>query len=194
MVPNLLNREWSATESNRTWVAESTAIWTAQGWLFLAVVLDIFSPMVVDCTMDAHRDEALVEQTARLASLHRHMEPDCSHHCHCISQEMAGDDRHLLTPSDIVVRRSSKGDCSDTTRMEHFSGTRTIACADRQSFVSRTHTPLVIFEDRKPFAADRESGIPQQAWSVLSRVSKTRPESPPLLSPHIKVRDQESTR
>ena len=59
----------------RAWVADITAIWTTQGWLYLAVVLDIYSRLVVGWAMDAHRDEALVEQAARMALAHRQSQP-----------------------------------------------------------------------------------------------------------------------
>ena len=75
VAPNLLNREFTATAPNTKWVADITAIWTMEGWLYLAVVLDIFSRMVVGWAMDAHRDEALVEQAARMALVRRHPEP-----------------------------------------------------------------------------------------------------------------------
>jgi transposase InsO family protein len=80
VAPNLLNREFRATAPTTRWVADSTAIWTAQGWLFLALVLDIFSRMVVGWAIDAHRDEALVEQAARMALVRRHPEPGLLHH------------------------------------------------------------------------------------------------------------------
>jgi len=54
------------------WVADITGVWTWEGWLYLAVVLDIFSRMVVGWSMDQHRDEALVEQAARMALARRH--------------------------------------------------------------------------------------------------------------------------
>jgi transposase InsO family protein len=53
-------------------VADITGVWTWEGWLYLAVVLDIFSRMVVGWAMAQHRDEALVEQTARMALARRH--------------------------------------------------------------------------------------------------------------------------
>ena len=74
VAPNLLNREFSATAPNTKWVADITAIWTMEGWLYLAVVLDIFSRMVVGWAMDAHRDEVLVDQAARMALARRHAE------------------------------------------------------------------------------------------------------------------------
>ncbi len=80
VAPNLLNREFTAIAPNTKWVADITAIWTAEGWLYLAVVLDIYSRMVVGWAMDAHRDEALVEQAARMALARRRPAPGLLHH------------------------------------------------------------------------------------------------------------------
>jgi putative transposase len=70
----------ATTASHTKWVADITAIWTAEGWLYLAVVLDIFSRMVVGWAMDAHRDEALVDQAARMALMRRHPDPGLTSH------------------------------------------------------------------------------------------------------------------
>jgi transposase InsO family protein len=75
VAPNLLNREFTVSAVTTKWVADITAIWTTQGWLYLAVVLDLFSRMVVGWAMDSHRDEALVEQAARMALARRHPDP-----------------------------------------------------------------------------------------------------------------------
>ena len=78
VAPNLLNRDFTASAPNTKWVAgfpDITGVWTWQGWLYLAVVLDIFSRMVVGWAMESHRDEALVEQAARMALARRHPEP-----------------------------------------------------------------------------------------------------------------------
>ena len=80
VAPNLLNPQCSASAPNTKWVADITAIWSAEGWLSLAVVLDIFSRLVVGWARDAQRDEALVEQAARMALTRRHPEPGLVHH------------------------------------------------------------------------------------------------------------------
>ena len=72
VAPNLLNRDFTASAPNTKWVADITGVWTWEGWLYLAVVLDIFSRMVVGWAMDQHRDEALVEQAALMALARRH--------------------------------------------------------------------------------------------------------------------------
>jgi putative transposase len=64
----------------RAWVADITAIWTAEGWLYLAIVLDLFSRMVVGWAMDSHRDALLVEQACLMALARRRPEPGLMHH------------------------------------------------------------------------------------------------------------------
>ncbi len=71
MAPNLLERDFSADQPNTKWVADTTYIWTAEGWLYLAVVLDLFSRMVVGWSMTAIQDATLVGQALRMALVHR---------------------------------------------------------------------------------------------------------------------------
>jgi putative transposase len=146
VAPNLLNREFSAKAPNAKWVADITAIWTSEGWLYLAVVLDIFSRLVVGWAMDAHRDEALVEQAARMALAQRQPAPGLLHHSDRGSQYTATDYRELLEQYGIVMSMSGKGDCYDNALMESFFGTLKTECVDRQSFVSLAQARLVIFE------------------------------------------------
>jgi transposase InsO family protein len=146
VAPNLLNREFTATAPNTKWVADITAIWTTEGWLYLAVVLDIYSRLVVGWAMDAHRDEALVEQAARMALAQRQPEPGLLHHSDRGSQYTATDYRELLSQSGIVMSMSGKGECYDNALMESFCGTLKSECVDRQSFASRAQARLVIFE------------------------------------------------
>jgi len=151
VAPNLLKREFSATAPNTKWVADITAIWTAEGWLYLAVVLDIYSRMLVGWAMDRHRDEALVEQAAHMALARRHPDPGLLHHSDRGSQYTAADYRELLAQYGIVVSMSGKGDCYDNALMESFFGTLKTECVDRQSFVSRAQARQVIFEYLEAF-------------------------------------------
>lgn len=65
VAPNLLAREFTAPAPDKKWLTDITAIWTAQGWLYLAVVLDVYSRLIVGWAMSPHREESLVE-TVRL--------------------------------------------------------------------------------------------------------------------------------
>ena len=71
VAPNLLQRDFSAQAPNSKWVADTTYIWTAEGWLFLAVVLDLFSPMVVGWSLAAIQDATLVVQALHMAIARR---------------------------------------------------------------------------------------------------------------------------
>jgi putative transposase len=64
---NLLNREFTAQGPNSKWVSDITRVWTAEGWLYVALVLDLFSRMIVGIAMAPHRDSELVEHAARMA-------------------------------------------------------------------------------------------------------------------------------
>jgi putative transposase len=57
VAPNLLQRDFTAPAPNRKWLTEITAVWTAEGWLYLAVVLDVYSRLVVGWAMASHREE-----------------------------------------------------------------------------------------------------------------------------------------
>ncbi len=118
VAPNLLNRDFTASAPNTKWVADITGVWTWEGWLYLAVVLDIFSRMVVGWAMDQHRDEALVEQAARMVLARRHPEPGLLHHSDRGSQYTAADYRALLARCGIIVSMSRKADCYDNALME----------------------------------------------------------------------------
>src|SRR5205807_6538538 len=78
--PNHLNREFSAEEPNTKWVTDTKAVETAEGWLYLAVILDLFSRMVVGWAMAATEDEQLVELALRMAVVKRHPPTGLLHH------------------------------------------------------------------------------------------------------------------
>jgi putative transposase len=72
IAPNRLNQEFTATRPNEKWTGDITAIWTYEGWLYLAVVLDLYSRRVIGWAMAATQDEALIEMAFRMALLGRH--------------------------------------------------------------------------------------------------------------------------
>ena len=71
VVPNRLDRDFAATRPHEKWAGDITAIWTYEGWLYLAAVLDLFSRRVVGWAMAASADETLVEMALRMALVQR---------------------------------------------------------------------------------------------------------------------------
>src|SRR6266704_7059290 len=78
--PNHLNRQFSAEQPNTKWVTDTKAVETAEGWLFLAVILDLFSRLVVGWAMAATEDSELTELGLRMAVARRHPGSDLLHH------------------------------------------------------------------------------------------------------------------
>lgn len=71
VAPNLLDQDFTASRPNEKWTGDITAIWTYEGWLYLAVVLDLFSRRVIGWAMAATQDETLIETALRMALLAR---------------------------------------------------------------------------------------------------------------------------
>jgi len=71
VAPNLLDQDVTASRANEKWTGDITAIWTYEGWLYLAVVLDLFSRRVIGWAMAATQDETLIETALRMALLAR---------------------------------------------------------------------------------------------------------------------------
>src|SRR5436309_15130722 len=80
VAPNRLDRDFTATHPHEKWTGDITAIWTYEGWLYLAAVLDLFSRQVVGWAMAASADETLVEMALRMALLQRRPPAGLLHH------------------------------------------------------------------------------------------------------------------
>ena len=148
---HVLGRNFTASAPNTKWVADITGVWTMEGWLYLAVVLDIYSRMVVGWAMDGQREVVLVENALRMALARRHPEPGLLHHSDRGSQYTCQDYQQLLARAGIVVSMSRKGDCYDNALMESFNGTLKTECVERESYPSRSQARQSIFEYLEAF-------------------------------------------
>ncbi len=146
VAPNLLDRQFSAPAPNSKWVTDITGVWTAEGWLYVAVVLDLFSRLVVGWAMAAHRDAELVEQALHMALGHRHPVAGLLHHSDRGSQYTSGSYQTLLAQADIVVSMSGKGDCYDNAAMESFFSSLKGEWTDWHTYQTRQEACLSIFE------------------------------------------------
>jgi len=111
VAPNLLERNFKAESPNEKWLGDIIGIWTDEGWLYLAALLDCFSRMIVGWAMSAHRDEKLVEDALSMALHRRQITPDHGliHHTDRGSQYTANDYLALLSSGEIFVSMSGKG-------------------------------------------------------------------------------------
>ena len=119
---NILNREFTAEAPNLKWVADITYIPTKMGWLYLAVVLDLFSRKVVGWSMSDTIDSALVQSAMKMALLHRQPEAGLLHHSDRGVQYAAEDFQRLLKNNHAICSMSRKGNCWDNACVESFFG------------------------------------------------------------------------
>ena len=143
---NALNREFEAERANQKWVADVTYIGTASGWLYLAVVLDLFSRRVVGWAMAATFDSGLVEQALSMALLRRKPEAGLLHHSDRGCQYTSEAYQRFLKAHDIQVSMSRKGNCWDNAVMERFFGTLKRECTSREHFQTHEEARTTIFE------------------------------------------------
>lgn len=145
VAPNDLNREFSAERPNEKWVTDITYIETAEGWLYLALVLDIFSRKVVGWAMETHREASLVEAALRMALAQRKPKKGTLlHHSDRGGQYASHSYRALLAPYEVTVSMSRTADPYHNALMESCIGTLKTECADYR-FPSQQHTRTQIF-------------------------------------------------
>jgi len=149
--PNLLQRDESADQPNTKWVADTTSIWTAEGWLYLAVVLDLFSRMVVGWSMAAIQDATLVTQTLHMAVARRRKHPGLLHHTDRGSTYTSESYQALLQQEGMGVSMSRTADCDDHAAMESFFHRFKGECIDCQSFQTRAQARSSTFDDIETF-------------------------------------------
>lgn len=146
VAPNLLERDFSATGTDQKWVGDILGIWTDEGWLFLAALLDTYSRLIVGWAMSAYRDEALVTAALRMAFGRRYPSDDLIHHTDRGSQYTADDYLKLLDSHHMQVSMSRKGDCYDNAMIESFFSTLRAECTELQRFSTRQAARLAVFE------------------------------------------------
>jgi transposase InsO family protein len=123
VAPNLLDRNFVAKRPNQAWLADITYIATGEGWLYLAVILDLFTRKVVGWAMRDHMRTELTIAALTMAIQRRRPGAGLVHHSDRGSQYAAGDYRDILAGATITQSMSRKGNCWDNAPMESFFGT-----------------------------------------------------------------------
>jgi transposase InsO family protein len=122
VAPNVLNREFDVAQPNEAWVGDITYLWTQEGWLYLAVLLDLYSRKVVGWSLSSHVDRELVQGALEMAIGRRHPEAGLIHHTDRGSQYASHAYRDMLSQNGMVCSMSGKGDCLDNAVAERFFG------------------------------------------------------------------------
>ena len=143
---NLLERDFRASAPNQKWASDITYIATRDGWLYLAMVIDLFSRRIVGWSMSAHIDEALVHAAITMA-LHKRPKRDALIvHSDRGSQYAARAIVQLCTDHGIQQSMSRRGNCWDNAPSESFFATLKRECVNQRIFASRAEARTAIFE------------------------------------------------
>jgi putative transposase len=123
ITPNLLARAFGAEAPDRVWVCDITYLPTREGWLYLAVVLDLFARRVVGWSMQPSLERGLVLAALNHALQRRQVAPGLLHHSDRGSQYASGEYQALLAQAQMRSSMSGKGNCWDNAAMESFFAT-----------------------------------------------------------------------
>ena len=117
---NVLNGRFNPTGPNQAWGADITYLWTQEGWVYLAVVIDLYSRRVVGWAMDRRMKKALVIRALLMAINLRKPPPGLIQHSDRGSQYASGAYQKLLAQHGVVCSMSRKGNCWDNAPVERF--------------------------------------------------------------------------
>ena len=146
VAPNVLERDFAARAPNQKWLADLTYVPTDEGWLYVALVLDLFARKIVGWAMSQTMPQELTLAALRVALGWRDPDPGLVHHSDRGSQYAANDYRDVLKARGITVSMSRKGDCWDNAPMESANGTVKVECVNDEHFKTRAEAERVIVE------------------------------------------------
>lgn len=146
IAPNLLAQEFESQQPDQKWLADITYIPTAAGWLYLAVVLDLYSRRVVGWAMSDSLERQLVITALQMALLARQPPSGLLHHSDRGSQYASDDYQALLTQYQLRGSMSRAGNCYDNAPMESFFGTLKTELIHRRHYTTRAEARTDIFE------------------------------------------------
>jgi transposase InsO family protein len=144
--PNRLERCFDADRPDRKWVADITYIWTDQGWLYLAAMMDLCSRRIVGWSMAEHMRAELVTDALKMALARRRPADGLLHHSDRGVQYACEDYQHLLSRHGIECSMSGRGDCYDNAAMESFWATLKAELVNLQHYETHEQARAAIFE------------------------------------------------
>ena len=146
VAPNVLERDFEATAPNQKWLADMTYVPTKEGWLYLALVLDLYARKLVGWAMSETMPQELTLSALDVALGWRDPDAGLVHHSDRGSQYAAKDYRNKLKARGITVSMSRKGDCWDNAPMESVNGTLKVECVNDVHFETRDEARQAIVE------------------------------------------------
>lgn len=146
IAPNLLERQFTVSEPDRYYVGDITYIYTQEGWLYLAVVIDLFSRKVVGWSMDSRMKAQLVNDALLMAIWKRKPTQGLIWHTDRGSQYASDSHRAILKAHHVIQSMSRKGNCWDNAVSESFFHTLKTELIHHEQFKTRYDAKQAIFE------------------------------------------------
>ena len=137
IAPNRVRRRFTATRPNQLWLGDITYVWTKEGWMYLACLLDIYSRRIIGWAVDDTLEAAVACRALRQAFATRRPPRGLMHHSDRGLQYASAKYQHLLTQHGAISSMSRKGDCWDNAPMESFFGTLKRELVDGNGFASK---------------------------------------------------------
>lgn len=144
--PNRLQRDFHATAPNRRWVSDITSVRTGQGWLHLAIVLDLFSRRIVGWAMHATLTQALAQEALAMALAERQPAPGLLFHADGGGQYRSASVQRLVEDHDLIASTSRPGRCLDNAVAESFFHTLKTELVYQHRYPTREAARLAIFD------------------------------------------------
>ena len=143
---NLLEQDFSAATTNERWASDITYLWTGQGWLYLAVVMDLYSRRIIGWSMSRRINRHLVLDALNMALGQRRPGEDLIHHSDRGVQYLSDDFQALLKVNDITCSMSDKGSCYDNAVVESFFASLKRERTKRRNYRTRDEARADVFD------------------------------------------------
>lgn len=144
VAPNLLDQDFAATGPDQKWGVDISYIWTAEGWLYLAIVLDLFSRRIIGWATSDRLKKDLAMTALRRAIVMRSPPAGVIHHSDRGSQYCSGDYQKMLVENRFAISMSGKGNCYDNAIVETVFKTMKSELIWRTIFSSRSQAEIAI--------------------------------------------------
>ena len=146
IAPNLLQQDFAASLPNQKWAGDITYVWTREGWVYLAVILDLHSRRVIGWAISNRMKKDLAIRALNMAIALRRPPKGCIHHTDRGSQFCSHDYQKILRKHDVTASMSGKGNCSDNAAVESFFKSLKAEMVWRRNWQTRREVEVALFE------------------------------------------------
>jgi len=146
MANNILNRKFQVNDKNSVWACDVSYFWTRNGWIHLAIVMDLFSRKIIGWSMSKRVDKELTQNALKMALIHREPDHAVMHHSDQGAEYTNKDYQALLNENQMSISMSRKANCYDNAVVESFFKTIKAELARKQKFNTQDEAKSSIFE------------------------------------------------